>query len=73
MSSPIRALSGRTQVTGEIVMTRCVVRKQVMNGTSMDALTTYLLRENFTGTVTLGVSHGRVRTIAAEDRQEIDG
>lgn len=54
-------------------MTRCVVRKRTMNGTPMDALFVLLLRENFTGTLTLGMSQGRVRTIAAEDRQDIDG
>lgn len=73
MSSAIRALNGRTQATGEFVTTRCVLRKRTMNGTPMDTLFVYLLRENFTGTVTLGMSQGRVRTIAAEDRQEIEG
>lgn len=71
--SALRALQGRTKQTGEIIMTRCVVRKRTMNGTPMDALFVLLLRENFTGTLTLGMSQGRVRTIAAEDRQDIDG
>jgi hypothetical protein len=71
--STLRALNGRTKETGEIVMTRCVVRKRTMNGTPVEALFVFLLRENFTGTVTLGMSQGHVRTIAVEDRQEING
>ncbi len=66
--SNLRAVNGRMQ---EIVVTHCVVRKQTMDGTPLDALVAYLLRENFTGTVTLGVSHGRIRTISAEDRQDV--
>ncbi len=71
--SALRALNGRTEETGEIVMTRCVVRKRTMNGTPIDSLFIFLLRENFTGTVTLGMSSGHVRTIAVEDRQDIEG
>lgn len=71
--SALRALSGRTQTTGEIIVTRSVVRKRTMNGTPMEALCDLLLRESFTGTVRLGLSQGRVRTISVEDHQEIDG
>lgn len=71
--SALRALSGRTQVTGEIVMTRCVVRRRVMDGTPLEALEAFLRADNFTGSVVLGVSRGSIRTIAVEDRQDIEG
>ena len=71
--SSLRALSGRTRQTGEIVVTRCIVRKRMMDGMPMEPLFRLLTTENFTGTVTLGVYRGGVRTISVEDRQEIDG
>ncbi len=73
MSTALRALNGRTQATGEVVMTRCVVRKQVMRNVALDVISEWLQRESFTGTVTLGVSQGHIRTMSAEDRQDIEG
>ena len=45
----------------------------MMDGMPMEPLFRLLTTENFTGTVTLGVYRGGVRTISVEDRQEIDG
>ncbi len=70
--SALRALNGRTKITGEIVVTRCMVRRRVMDGTPLAALEAFLRDDNFTGVVALGVSRGSIRTIAVEDRQEID-
>ena len=72
MSSALRALSGRTPATGEVIVTRCMVRKHTLDGTPLAVLSEWLRRENFTGNVTLGVSKGSIRTISAEDRQAIE-
>lgn len=71
--STLRALNGRTQIIGEVVVTRCVVRRQTMRDVALEAISAWLKRESFTGTVTLGVAQGHIRTMSAEDRQDIPG
>ena len=44
-----------------------------MRDVALEAISAWLKRESFTGTVTLGVAQGHIRTMSAEDRQDIPG
>lgn len=71
--SALRARTGVTAITGEFTESRAVVRKRTANASnaSVGNLILILNRELFTGTVTIGMSQGHVRTIAAEDSADI--
>ena len=70
----LRARTGITQVTGEFMETRAVVRTRSCSGgaiESVPSLLDILHRERFTGKVVVEMSQGGVRSILAEDRQQI--
>lgn len=71
--SSLRARTGVTAITGEFTTSRAVVRKRTANASnaSVERLILILNREQFTGTVTIGMSDGHVRTIKAEDSADI--
>lgn len=73
--SALRSLTGVTPITGEFVVTRCMVRVQKSNASndSYTRLVAILQRSRFTGTVTIGMTEGNVRTLSAEDRAPLDG
>lgn len=58
---------------GEFAETKAVLRCRSANGSneSLARLMVILKRENFTGTVTIGITGGSLRTIKAEDRTTI--
>lgn len=69
MKAPI----GLTIVTGEFIEAKTLVRCRTASGSveSLSRLMVILKREKFTGTVTVGMCSGGVRTIKAEDRQTL--
>lgn len=71
--SSLRALSGATPITGEFTESRAVVRKRTANASneSLGSLISILKRENFSGTITVGMTQGNIRTLSAEDRQSM--
>jgi hypothetical protein len=73
--STLRALNGATPQTGEFIVTRAVVRVRTANGSGRGIvhLVEHLRDESFSGTVTLIMQRGTLRTIRLEDRAEIDG
>jgi hypothetical protein len=72
--STLRALSGATPETGEFIVTRAVVRVRTANGAGRGivSLVDHLRNESFSGTVTLVMQRGTLRTIRLEDRAEIE-
>lgn len=67
------SLTGITAITGEFIECKSVVRKRTATGSisSVDAFMVIMKREKFTGKITIDMSQGGVRGIAAEDRQTI--